>query len=71
VSKADTNRKFVSTILYRDNYDGIFNKTVYDEKEGAVEDSKADLNNDINDKRIYQKDNSHGSDFKEDIGTIQ
>lgn len=70
MTKADTNRKFVSTPLYKVNYDGIFNKTVYDEKEGAIEDSNAGLNNSIDDKRIYQKDNRHGGYFKEDIGAI-
>jgi hypothetical protein len=62
MTKADTNKRFTSSEVYRDNFDKIF----YVREEGAV----ADLTNDINDKRIYQKDNSDGSDFKEDIGTI-
>jgi hypothetical protein len=67
MTKADTNRNFIASKDYRDNFDKIF----YAQDEGAEEDSIADLNNNMNDKRIYQKDNSDGSDFKEDIGTIQ
>jgi len=62
VSKADTNRNFIASKDYRDNFDKIF----YVREEGSEE----CLNNSIDDKRIYQKDNSDGSDFKEDIGTI-
>lgn len=62
MSKADNNRNFVATTLFRDNYDKIF----YPQEEGVLEVSNADLINDIDDKRIYQKDNSHGSDIKED-----
>jgi len=62
MTKADTNKRFTSSEVYRDNFDKIF----YVREEGAEE----CLNNSIDDKRIYQKDNSHGSDFKEDIGTI-
>jgi hypothetical protein len=67
MTKADTNKNFIASKDYRDNYDKIF----YAQEEGVVEDSNTTLEDNINDKRIYQKDNSHGSDFKEDIGTIQ
>ncbi len=63
MTKADTNRNFIASKEYRDNFDKIF----YVEEEGVVEDSNTTLEDNINDKRIYQKDNSHGSDFKEDI----
>lgn len=67
MTKADTNKNFIASKDYRDNYDKIF----YAQEEGVVEDSNTTLEDNINDNRIYQKDNSHGSDFKEDIGTIQ
>lgn len=63
MTKADTNRNFIASKEYRDNHDKIF----YVEEEGVVEDSNTTPEDNINDKRIYQKDNSHGSDFKEDI----
>lgn len=63
MTKADTNKNFIASKEYRDNYDKIF----YVQEEGVVEDSNTTLEDNINDKRIYQKDNSHGSDFKEDI----
>ncbi|CAB4170223.1 hypothetical protein UFOVP901_56 [uncultured Caudovirales phage] len=63
MTKADTNRNFIASKDYRDNFDKIF----YVQEEGVVEDSNTTLEDNINDKRIYQKDNSHGSDFKEDI----
>jgi hypothetical protein len=63
MTKADTNRNFIASKEYRDNFDKIF----YVQEEGVVEDSNTTPEDNINDKRIYQKDNSHGSDFKEDI----
>lgn len=63
MTKADTNKNFIASKDYRDNYDKIF----YVQEEGVVEDSNTTPEDNINDKRIYQKDNSHASDFKEDI----
>jgi hypothetical protein len=63
MTKSDTNKNFIASKEYRDNFDKIF----YVQEEGVVEDSNTTLEDNINDKRIYQKDNSHGSDFKEDI----